>query len=87
MASGSVQYTNRAFEQDGDFAMRGDIVRALIELITNADDVYRGRRGPIRILIARNDEPEFPLRVSVSDSAIGMTLETMREKFTIIGGG
>lgn len=86
MASGSVQYTNRAFEQDGDYAMRGDIVRALIELITNADDAYRGRRGSIRIVVARNDETDFPLRVSVSDSAVGMSLETMMEKFTVIGG-
>lgn len=86
MARGSVQYTNRAFEQDGDFAMRGDIVRALIELITNADDVYRGRSGPIRITIDNNNEPDFPLLVSVSDAAVGMSLETMLEKFTVIGG-
>lgn len=37
---GTVQYSGRAFHQDATDAMRGDIVRGLIELITNSDDAY-----------------------------------------------
>ena len=32
-----------------DHAMRGDIVRGLIELITNADDAYKDNDGKIRV--------------------------------------
>jgi hypothetical protein len=36
-----------------DTAMRGDVIRALIELITNADDAYDGKGGPIEIVISK----------------------------------
>jgi hypothetical protein len=35
---GKLVYTTRGFLQDAQDAMRGDVLRALIELITNADD-------------------------------------------------
>ena len=37
---GRVKYTERAFHQDAAEAMRGDIVRGLIDAITNSDDAY-----------------------------------------------
>ena len=40
--SGKLVVTQRAISQDAEQAMRGDPVRALIELITNADDAYQG---------------------------------------------
>ena len=43
--SGDLQYTARAFKQDSEDAMKGDVIRALIELITNADDAYDSRGG------------------------------------------
>jgi len=46
---GTLVYTERAFEQDADQAMGADIVRALVELITNADDAYGSQSGPIDI--------------------------------------
>ena len=38
--SGKLDYTKRGFQMDAEDAMQGDVVRALIELITNADDAY-----------------------------------------------
>ena len=48
---GQLQYTSRAFNQDAQQAMRGDIIRALIELLTNADDAYTAKGGKIIISI------------------------------------
>ena len=39
-----LEYGARAFQQDAVAAMRGEIIRALIETITNSDDAYRDRR-------------------------------------------
>ena len=47
--SGDLQYTARAFKQDSEDAMKGDVVRALIELVTNADDAYNSKGGSIQI--------------------------------------
>src|SRR5262245_16235308 len=44
--SGNIDYTGRAFHQDATDAMRGDIVRGLIEFVTNSDDAYASMRGP-----------------------------------------
>ncbi len=40
MGTNRVSYTARAFKQDASNAMKGDIFRGLIELITNCDDAY-----------------------------------------------
>jgi len=47
--SGRIKYEERAFEQDAGLAMGGDILRALVELITNADDAYGELDGDIVI--------------------------------------
>ena len=38
--SGHITYTGRAFRMDAQEAMGADIVRGIIELLTNADDAY-----------------------------------------------
>jgi hypothetical protein len=78
---GQVERTPRAFWQDAWAAMDGNIVRALVEYITNTDDSYAKKRvrGRIRIEVEhkRGDEP---WDARVRDRAAGMTLAEMREK-------
>lgn len=83
-----MQYTDRAYRQDASQAMRGDVVLALIELITNADDAYRvtGLPGPIRIEIRNVSEDPYVKQISVSDCATGLSGERLRQKIATIGG-
>jgi hypothetical protein len=81
---GQVERTPRAFQQDAWAAMRGDIVRALVEYVTNADDSYaltkpKGTKGRILVEVEhrRGDEP---WDARIRDRAGGMTLQEMREK-------
>ena len=84
--SGNLVYTGRAARQDASLAMQGDIVAALIELITNADDAYReGRQnGLISVEIDRGLSP-YKFRVTVRDQAIGLRFEDLFKKFTELG--
>ena len=91
LESGRIEYTERAFDQDADAAMRGKIERALVELITNSDDSYalleqKGVRvnGVIRIEMDRHRLK--PSRVVVRDRAAGMTLDDIRKKICRIEG-
>lgn len=91
--TGHVVYGQRAFNQDAMDAMRGDIVRGLVELITNCDDAYAGREGGIRISIRPTSTvvddaspKDFPMVVSVSDAATGLTAEEMTDHFGVLGG-
>ncbi len=80
---GKVEYTGRAFEQDATQAMGGDIVRALVELITNADDAYGPNEGEIRVEVIR-DEGE-PIRVLVRDRAKGLDPDRLQACFGVLG--
>jgi hypothetical protein len=84
---GTVVYSSRAFDQDAQQAIRGNLVRALIELITNADDEYGDREGArIRVLIDKPQDPSrFVADVSVLDTATGLTAEGLQECFTVLG--
>jgi anti-sigma regulatory factor (Ser/Thr protein kinase) len=84
--SGTLVYTGRAARQDAALAMQGDIVAALIELITNADDAYREvqQSGLISVEIDRGSSP-FKFRVTVRDQAIGLRFEDLLKKFTELG--
>jgi hypothetical protein len=64
--------------------MKGDIVRALIETITNSDDAYGPNRGKIRIEVEHRRGR--PSRVMTRDRATGMTLDRMREAIEGLGG-
>jgi hypothetical protein len=80
---GRVKYGGRAFHQDATEAMRGDIIRALIETITNSDDAYGEKNGKIRIEI---EHRRGPWKVITRDRAKGMSAAQMREAFAILGG-
>ena len=74
---GHVTYGGRAFHQDATEAMAGDIVRGLLETITNSDDSYSDKAGKIRIEVEhrRNDT----WKVITRDRASGMTTAQMRK--------
>jgi len=82
--SGDLQYTARAFKQDSEDAMKGDVVRALIELITNADDAYNGKGGSIQIRLHKSDKP-FQALISVHDKATGLDAEELEKAFARLG--
>lgn len=81
MGKNTVAYSGRAFAQDAHSAMRGTIVRGLIELITNCDDAYRDLKGKIRIEVEHRRRSVWT--VVVRDRATGMSASKLR---TAIGG-
>lgn len=88
---GRIEYTERAFDQDASSAMRGKIERALVELITNADDSYarleeKGVRAGGQIGIEVDRYRKKPWKVIVRDRAEGMSLEEMKRKLCQAGG-
>lgn len=86
--SGEIEYLGRAKRSDAYEAMGNDLVRALVELITNADDAYdqAGRKGPIQIEAEhyRASTGEFN-RVIVRDQASGMTPSQVRTGILVAG--
>jgi hypothetical protein len=83
---GQIHYTGRALRQDAADAMGGDIVRGLVELITNADDSYarEGRPGKIWVGVQHSrGTPSYP--VVVRDHAGAMTTTEMLKRLTYIG--
>lgn len=84
MGSNRVKYTERAFKQDASNAMKGDIVRGLIELITNCDDAYGDHsKGKIRIEVEHRKNA--PWHVVVRDRAKGMRKQKMEHAIGDIG--
>lgn len=84
--TGTVTYTGRALLQDAQEAMGGNIVRGLVELITNADDAYAhidNGRGRIVVEVEHRRAREW--LVIVRDRAIGMTREELKQKITRLG--
>ena len=81
----AVKYTERGFAQDAEQAMRGDVIRGLIELITNCDDAYGAKSGAIRILVTRPSDAKDFVELTVSDSAKGLAPDEMEKAFTFLG--
>jgi hypothetical protein len=81
--TGQVQYGPRGFHQDASQAMKGDIVRALIETITNSDDAYADTTGKIRLEV---EHRHGPWSVITRDRAKGMTATRMKEAIEGLGG-
>lgn len=79
---GRVEYSERAFQQDANEAMRGDIVRGLIEAITNCDDAYGSQAGPIQIEMKRRHNN---WQLSVRDNACGMRSDDLIDKIARLG--
>lgn len=86
---GKITYTGRAFHQDAMEAMRGgDIVRGIIELVTNSDDSYASLDDHRRqkIIVEVEHRRSQPWKVVVRDRAAGMSADTMVERITKLGG-
>ena len=79
--------TQRAHAQDAANAMGSDPIRAIAELVTNADDAYDGvatnRKGKIRIEWERHRKS--PTILTVSDKARGMTQQEMLHRLGRLG--
>ena len=89
---GRIEYTDRAFGQDAEAAMKGQIERALIELITNCDDSYARLEesdiqvsGQIWVEVERKRKGK-PWKVVVRDWAEGMNRNDMKNKICRAGG-
>jgi hypothetical protein len=82
--AGKLVYTTRGFLQDAQDAMRGDVLRALIELITNADDAYNGKGGEIHLDV-RPAEAPFEWIISIHDKAGGLTADGLKKAFSNLG--
>ena len=82
--SGDLQYTARAFKQDSEDAMKGDVIRALIELITNADDAYNSKGGIIQIRLLKS-ESQYQVKISVHDKATGLDADGLEKAFARLG--
>jgi hypothetical protein len=69
-------------------AMRGDIVRAVIELLTNADDAYVGEPSnrQQKISIEFEHRRGQPWRVVVRDRARGMSPNELKDRIALLGG-
>jgi hypothetical protein len=84
MGTHRVSYGERAFHQDATNAMKGDIVRGLIELITNSDDAYGDDpHGKIRVEVEHRRNARWWVRVR--DRACGMRGERMKHAIGDIG--
>ncbi len=84
--------TKRSLQQDAENAMGSDPIRAIIELVTNADDAYeavqnagKGTKGKIRIEVDRR-RGGSPTTLRVLDRARGMTHLEMEERLGKLGG-
>jgi hypothetical protein len=82
--TGDLQYTARAFKQDSEDAMKGDVIRALIELVTNADDAYNSKGGEIQIRLLKSESP-YQVKISVHDKATGLDADGLEKAFARLG--
>jgi hypothetical protein len=83
--TGKLEYGERAFLQDAEQAIRSDVVRALIELITNSDDAYGDSDGPINVRILPANDSSHSAEIRVSDAAIGLTAEGLEQRLAKLG--
>jgi hypothetical protein len=84
---GPLERTARAFYLESSEVMRGDIVRALVEYITNSDDAYQRKGGKGKIVVeVEHKRGSEPWRVWIRDRATGMSLAELRDKIARQGG-
>lgn len=82
------EYDDRYFLQTAEAAMKGDVIRGLVELITNSDDSYSNigeNNGIIKITIDRKRKSKNST-IKVLDMAAGMTMDEMLKKLKRVGG-
>ena len=86
---GELTATTRSYQQDAENAMGSDPIRAIVELVTNADDAYEEvaatRKGKIRIEWERRRKPNATI-LRVRDRARGMTRAEIEERLGTLGG-
>jgi hypothetical protein len=92
--TGKIKYEARAFQQDAQLAMSGDPLKALIELITNADDAYERNET----VGSNADVEKYPITIThsrtkadgaflaVTDHAVGLDREGLKKCFSVLGG-
>jgi hypothetical protein len=85
---GFIKYASAGFEQDSGQAMKNDVLRALIELITNCDDAYaRAKKsGRIEVVVRRSTKKGDPIVLTVRDRATGLDPQGMEDNFVVLGG-
>ena len=85
-------YATRRYKRENmERAMRGEIERGLVELITNCDDKYleleeQGIQSSGKILIEIERKRTQPTIVIVRDRAVGMSRKELYEKMGGLGG-
>ncbi|MCY3568150.1 MAG: ATP-binding protein [Chloroflexi bacterium] len=79
-----LRVNNRAILQDARLAMGNDLMNALVELITNADDSYTrlGSPGVSEIRVEVNRRQRY---IRVDDDAEGMTVDQLEERLGGLG--
>lgn len=74
----------RGIRQDANAAMRNDIIRGLIEALTNADDAYGDENGKILIQVYPRQK-DGTWMISVSDRASGIPKTEFIKKIVFAG--
>lgn len=82
--NGTVTYTARGGQLNAAQAMMGDVLRGLIELLTNVDDKL-DHPDRIDVTIRRALDSDQPTLVTVRDRAGGMSPDEMKAKLTQLG--
>lgn len=85
------EFEPRYFLETAERAMKGDIVRGLVELITNADDSYgeielNHLKTSGEIIISVERKRKNSTIITITDKAEGMELEEMVSKLSRVGG-
>ncbi len=84
--TGELRLSDRGFREDIELAMGNDVRRAIIELVTNADDSYIRLGAPGEIVIEVEHRRSKPRLIEVRDDAEGMTLEDINTRLAVQGG-
>ncbi len=85
VASGELRLSDRGFREDIELAMGNDVRRALIELVTNADDSYVRLGQPGEIVIEVEHRRSRPKVIRVSDEAEGMSRADIDSRLAVMG--
>ncbi len=85
VVTGELRLSDRGFREDIEQAMGNDVRRAIIELVTNADDSYMRLDRAGEIMIEVEHRRSKPRLLIVSDEAEGMTREDIDNKLAVQG--
>ena len=80
-----IKSTSRSFTQDAELAMKGDIFRGIVELVTNSDDAYGSERDGGEINIHLDFDDPKGLIVKVHDLAKGLSWADLEKNMMQLG--